>query len=93
MMKGQNVVYDRMIKLVTENELFTKGQTFNASQFKQALSSKMLLETFNHIYMIDAHCSGVWTMWDFADRFQRFAKALCTVGYCEKIGNGRYIKK
>ena len=84
--------YKRLIELVKNSELFERGDYFNKDKFKQQLINKQLLGRFNKIYLMDTNCTGDWLMWDFSDRFARFAKALCTVGYCQKVETGCYVK-
>ena len=83
--------YERLIKLTVENELFGSGEFFNRDKFKERLVRLDLLKTFNDIYLKDLNCSGRWQVWDFSDRFARFAKALCDNNYCKKTSTGAYI--
>ena len=87
-----NNPYERLIALSKDGQLFNRGEYFNKDKFKQQLINKKLIDKFNAIYLIDTNCTGDWLMWDFSDRFARFAKALCTVGYCQKVATGCYIK-
>ena len=83
--------YERLIKLTIDSELFDRGEYFNRNKFLERLVRLDLLKTFNSIYLKDLNCSGRWQMWDFSDRFAKFAKALCDKNYCQKTGTGAYI--
>ena len=84
--------YDRLIRLINDINLFEKGDIFNRNTFKDKLCNKQALPTFNYIYWTDTCSSGRWTMFDFSDRFKKFADWLCEIGFCSKIKSGTYIK-
>lgn len=84
--------YDRLIELTKLVELFTSGDVFNKELFKAALETKNAKKLFDSLYLKDLNCSGYWSLWDFSDRFARFAKALCDAGYCKKIDRVTYIR-
>lgn len=84
--------YNRLIRIVLENNLFESEETFNLVQFQDALIKKNLLDLFNETYWHDTNCRSYWLMWDFSDRFERFARALCSIGYCRKVSRGLYKK-
>ena len=86
-----NKGYERLVQLTKLLDMFQAGTAFNKTAFKQALTSHSAKQLFDSLYLKDLNCSGYWLMWDFSDRFARFANALCTAGYCEKIKDGYYI--